>query len=124
MGIALLSFLVIFILLASGGMLLFYRQPVVQRISTVVTSRAEISELSDTPHSKAAWFRGVLQQLERVVPKSQAEMSVVKQRLTRAGFRGESAVKMFYGAKAICPVLVCLGAVASGFTDTAPSSAM
>jgi tight adherence protein C len=120
MGIALLSFVVIFILVASGGMLLFYRQAAVQRISTVVTSRAEMSELSDTSHSKTAWFAGVVQQLARVVPKSQAEMSVVKQRLTRAGFRTESAVKMFYGAKVICPLLFCVGAIAAGFTEDSP----
>jgi tight adherence protein C len=119
MGIAIFSFLIVFFLVTSGGLLLFYRQSAIQRISTVVTSRPEMSELSNT-RSKGAWFSGVVQKFERVVPKSQAEISVVKQRLTRAGFRSESAVKMFYGAKAICPVLVCVGAIASGFTANAP----
>ena len=36
---------------------------------------------------------------DSVLPKSQAEVSVVKQRLIRAGYRKESTVKVFYGSK-------------------------
>ena len=42
-------------------------------------------------------------QLERLVPRSQSELSVVQQRLIRAGYRNESAVKFFYGAKIAGP---------------------
>ena len=36
-----------------------------------------------------------------MVPKSQAEVSVVRQRLIRAGYRTDSAIKIFYGAKVL-----------------------
>jgi tight adherence protein C len=120
MGIAVVSFLVIFLLITSGGLLLFYRQAMLQRISSVVTSRPELSEVSNAPHGKTVWLGGMVQQLERVVPKSQAEISVVQQRLTRAGYRKESAVKIFYGAKVLCPIALCILAVITGFTSDSP----
>ncbi len=56
---------------------------------------------------------GMVQQFEHVLPKSQAEISVVQQRLIRAGYRKDSAIKLFYGAK----VLVPLGPVRGGIRD-------
>ena len=55
---------------------------------------------------------GVVEQFENVLPKSQAEVSVVQQRLHRAGFRNESAVKIFYGCKVLVPLLLCAMALA------------
>jgi hypothetical protein len=48
---------------------------------------------------------GVVEHFENVLPKSQAEVSVILQRLQRAGFRDESAVKIFYGSKVLFPML-------------------
>jgi tight adherence protein C len=48
------------------------------------------------------------------LPKSQAEVSIVLQRLQRAGFRSESAVKIFYGTKVLIPLLLCLLCLVSG----------
>ncbi len=41
MGFAAFAFLVIFLLIASGGLLLFYREAMLQRISAVVTPRVK-----------------------------------------------------------------------------------
>jgi tight adherence protein C len=59
-------------------------------------------------------FRGVVERMERILPKSQAEMSVVRQRLARAGYRNDSALKLFYGAKVCLPIVLCLVALATG----------
>ena len=123
MGIALFSFIVIFLLIVSGGLLLFYRQAMIQRISSVVTSRPEISELSDASPKPGAWFGGMLQQLAGIIPKSQAEISIVQQRLIRAGYRRESAIKIFYGAKVLCPIVLCILALVTGFADYSPFTA-
>jgi tight adherence protein C len=120
MGMAVFSFLVIFLLIVSGGLLLFFRQPTVQRISSVVTSRPGMSALAGTPRSRAFSISQIVQQLERVVPKSQAELSVVRQRLVRAGYRRDSDLKAFYGAKALCPVALCIFAAASGAVGFSP----
>jgi tight adherence protein C len=120
MGMAVFSFLVIFLLIVSGGLLLFYRQTTLQRISSVVTARPGMSELSDTPRPRALSIGQMVQKLERVVPRSQAEVSVVRQRLIRAGYRGDSALRAFYGAKALCPVALCILAAASGAAGFSP----
>src|ERR1700704_4612735 len=120
MGMAVFSFLVIFLLIVSGGLLLFYRQAAGPSHSSVVTSRPGMSALAGTPRSRAFSISQIVQQLERVVPKSQAEVSVVRQRLIRAGYRRDSALKAFYGAKSLCPVALCIFAAASGAVGFSP----
>jgi tight adherence protein C len=44
----------------------------------------------------------------------------VAQRLTRAGYRGEQAVKVFYGAKVLTPLLLCVIAGVSGLANLGP----
>ncbi len=57
---------------------------------------------------------GVVEHFENVLPRSQAEVSVALQRLQRAGFRDESAVKIFYGSKVLVPLLLCLLVLVTG----------
>ena len=104
MGIAVVSFIVVFLLITSGGLLLFYRQAMLQRISAVVTPRAKRGDLMSTLQQTGSSLGGMVEQLDRVVPKSQAEVSMVEKRLIRAGYREESAVKIFYGAKVLVPM--------------------
>src|SRR5260370_35496290 len=59
-------------------------------------------------------FGWMVGQLERVLPKSQAEVSVVQQRLIRAGYRKDSAVNLFYGAKVLVPLALCSLALVTG----------
>jgi tight adherence protein C len=110
------TFFVIFLLIASGGLLLFYREAMLQRISAVVTPRGKQGALLSTIQ-KAGFssFGGMVGQLERVLPKSQAEVSVVQQRLIRAGYRKDSAVSLFYGAKVLVPLALCVLALITGF---------
>jgi tight adherence protein C len=120
MGIAAISFILVFLLFASGGLLLFYRQAMFQRMSTIVTPRDERRDLLGTIHQTGLSVKGMLEYFERVLPKSQAEQSVVQQRLIRAGFRSDSAVKIFYGVKVLVPISFCIVAVATGFADVNP----
>src|ERR1700757_3318681 len=53
-------------------------------------------------------------QLERILLKSQAEVSVAQQRLIRAGYRNEAAVKILYGAKLLVPAGLCLLVLITG----------
>jgi tight adherence protein C len=63
---------------------------------------------------------GVVEHFEHVLPKSQAEISVALQRLTRAGFRNESAVRIFYGYKVFVPLALCAVALLSGLASLSP----
>jgi tight adherence protein C len=63
---------------------------------------------------------GVVEHFEHVLPKSQAEVSVVLQRLTRAGYRNESAVRVFYGYKVFVPLALAAIALVSGLAKLSP----
>jgi tight adherence protein C len=55
-------------------------------------------------------------QLERLVPKSQSELSVVQRRLVRAGYRNDTILKFFYGAKLLVPLILCLIVATTGLS--------
>jgi tight adherence protein C len=111
------SFFVIFLLIASGGLLLFYREAMIERISAVVTPRGKRAALLSTIQQTGSSFSGMVEHLERVLPKSQAEVSVAQQRLIRAGYRKDSAVKLLYGAKVLVPLALCSLALATGLAQ-------
>jgi tight adherence protein C len=56
----------------------------------------------------------VVEQFERIVPKTQAEVSVMRRRLIRAGYRKESSIKVLYGAKVLVPLVLCAAVLLSG----------
>ncbi len=108
MGIAILSFICVFFLIASAGILLFYRQSMVKRISSVVAQSQPRASFADTLRSTGTSLSSMVKQFERVVPKSQAETSVIQQRMIRAGYRKDSTLSIFYGAKVLIPAALCL----------------
>jgi tight adherence protein C len=118
MQIALFSFVALFLLIASGGMLLFYRQSMSRRVADVVSANPKKADLLDTIHHTGSLLSGLVEQLNRVLPKSEAEVSLVKKRFVRAGFREETAFRVFYGTKVLIPLLLCI--VASGLATTNP----
>jgi tight adherence protein C len=106
MGIATLTFVVIFVLLSSAGLLLFYREAMVQRLSDLLTpGRKKAGFLGTLQQTGTSLGQNMIDQLERLVPRSQSELSVVQRRLVRAGYRNDSAVKFFYGAKILTPAV-------------------
>ncbi|MGO8720239.1 MAG: type II secretion system F family protein [Acidobacteriaceae bacterium] len=120
MGIAVFAFLVIFLLFVSGGLLLFYREAMMQRIHAVVMPEAKQPSLSDALEHAGRALGGVVEQFDRVLPRSQAEVSVARRRLISAGYRTDSAVKNFYGAKVLVPVLLCVLVTITGAAHASP----
>lgn len=120
MGFALIAFFVVFLLIASAGLLLFYREAMITRVSAVITPQAKQGGLRNTIHQTGSTLSSVMEQFEKVVPKSEKEVSVVQQRLIHAGFRDDQAVKMFYGAKVLTPLLFCLLLLISGLGSNSP----
>lgn len=114
MGFAAFAFLAIFLLIASGGLLLFYREAMLQRVSDVVTPRVKQPGLWNAIRRTGFSLGNMVEHLERVLPRSQAEVSVVEQRLIRAGYRNESAVNIFYGVKVLVPLALCLLVLVTG----------
>jgi tight adherence protein C len=118
MGIAAASFLAIFILITSAGLLLFYREAMVQRLTDLVNPNRKKAGVFGTLQQTGRSVGGnMMGQLERLVPRSQGELSVVQRRFVRAGYRGEGTIKFFYGAKALVPLCFCLLLATTGLAE-------
>jgi tight adherence protein C len=120
MGYAIVAFCVVFLLIVSGGLLLFYREAMLQRISEVINPQPKQKSLLSAIQQTGLSIGGVVEHFENVLPKSQAEVSVILQRLSRAGFRDEATVKVFYGSKVLVPILLCILAWVSGAGKLSP----
>lgn len=120
MGVAVFAFLVIFALITSAGLILFYREAMLQRIAAVTSLRPKPKGFIGTIQQTGISLGTMVEQFERVMPKSQAEVSIVKQRLIRAGYREESAIKLFYGAKIVTPLLLCALLLVTGIGHFSP----
>ena len=117
MGFAIFAFCGVFLMIVSGGLLLFYREEMLQRISDAINPQPKEKSLLTAIQQTGLSIGGVIEHFENVLPKSQAEVSIVLQRLQHAGFRDESAVKIFYGSKVLVPLLFCILVLVSGLGD-------
>jgi tight adherence protein C len=109
MGFTILVFIVFFLLLVSGGLLLFYREAMVRRISEAISLHPKRKpSLSSVIQQTGTSVADVIERFENVLPKSDAEVSVTQKRLQHAGYRNENAVKFFYGSKVLMPLLLCI----------------
>src|SRR5579863_114327 len=120
MTFAVISFLIAFLLIASGGLLIFYRDTIQERISAALYPRANKKTITTTLEETRHVLGGVVEHFEKILPRSQAEISVVQQRLVRAGMRSDTAVKSFYGAKVMTPVLLILLSWVTGLMHLSP----
>src|SRR6185312_6463291 len=109
MGVAVFAFIVIFLLFGSAGLILFYREAILQRIASVTSGRGERKPkgIVSTIHQTGLSLSVVVEQFEKVMPKNERDISSARQKLIRAGFRGESAIKILQGSKLFVPVVLC-----------------
>lgn len=117
MGLAVFAFIVAFVLVGTAGLLVFYRIGMTQRLSTAVSSgnrEAWLKRVSRGASSVAV--RTVLEPLEKIVPRSAREVSIIRSRLIRAGLREESHLRTFYASKVFVPICLAFLAVSSGLT--------
>jgi tight adherence protein C len=114
MRYAIFAFGVIFLLFVSGGLLLFYREAMFKRISEVINPHPKQKSLLNAIQQTGISIGGVVERFDNVLPKSKAETSVTVQRLQRAGYRGESALKVFNGSKIVTPIVLCILCLVSG----------
>lgn len=121
MELALIAFLAIFVLIASGGLLIFYRAGMTQRLSAVITPDSERYSWVNwfKPSRAGSSIKALIQPLDKILPKSPQEISVAQKRLIQAGYREDSHVRLFYGAKVLVPLGLCLLVPVSGVTEQA-----
>jgi tight adherence protein C len=122
MALVIVSFCVAFLLIATIALLMFYRDALPQRIAEAINPRPQKAKTNVVKAIRESGMSigGVVGHFEHVLPKSQAEVSVTRQRLTTAGIRTESAVRVFYGYKVFIPLLLCGIALVSGAAKFSP----
>jgi tight adherence protein C len=120
MAFAIISFIVAFLLIGTGGLLIFYRDRIQDRISAALYPKANKKTISSTLEETRHVIGGVVEHFEKVLPRSQAEISVVQQRLVRAGIRGDGAARLFYGAKVIVPLSLVIIVLITGIAHFSP----
>ncbi len=120
MGFAFLTFGAVFLLFASGGVLLFYREVMLKRISEAISPNREQKTLISSIKKTGFSIGHIVERFEQMMPKSDQEVSVMLQRLTRAGYRNEHAMKIFYGCKVLTPLTLSALAMVSGVAHFGP----
>jgi tight adherence protein C len=86
---------------------MFYREAMVQRISAVIWDRPRKEGIGGKLRKTGSSMTVVAEKIQSVVPKSKSEVGIVQQRLIRAGFRNDVAMKYFYACKVIVPLAFC-----------------
>jgi tight adherence protein C len=117
---AILAFVAVFVLIGSIGVLMFYREAALDRISQVISPRHKQKTLAETFQNTGSSIGNVVKKFENLMPKSEKEISVIKTRMQRAGFRNENAIKVFYGCKVLLPLTLAVIAAVSGIASLSP----
>lgn len=120
MLVMILAFLGSFGFVVTLGLLLFYRDIAFQRLSDVVGRRLPTSRLDRLIHPDRDAVQQIIKPFQNVVPRSAQEVSVVQKRLIRAGYRRDSNVNVFYGAKVLTPLTLSVFATLSGLYAMGP----
>jgi len=118
----LVSFLATFGLLVSAGLLLFYRDTVMDRLQAIVEPRGDSSLgfFGRLLQRKPTSLESIVKPFQNVLPRSVAEASIVQKRLMRAGYRDASAVNIFYGGKVLVPISLSVFATVTGLYQMSP----
>ena len=118
MGVAVVAFVGVFALIAAVLLLVFYRETIQSRISAVINPQvAKQKSLKATILDTRSALGGVVERFERVVPRSEAEAGQVRSRLIRAGYREDNAVKFYYSAKVLVPLVLCIIVSITGYAS-------
>ena len=119
MGLAAVAFIAVFVLIGTAGLLVFLRTGMTQRLASAVEPYSERETWLGRLRSNrsADSIKAVIQPFDRILPKSPQEVSVAQKRLMRAGYRKDSHLTIFYGSKALLPILLCVLVAISGVTS-------
>jgi len=121
MGIIIFIFCDVFLLVACALLILSKRESVVRRLSQAIDLRPKRQRsFKAALQQTGSSLGGVMGHLEQVLPKSEKEKSIVQQRLVNAGFRNDSAVKVFYGAKVLIPLILAALLTVTGLAKLNP----
>ncbi len=118
---AIFVFFIFFLLVTSGLLIMFYRQPVLRRLASVIES-------SDGPRidreTKAerfgSAFHALAEKIQKAFPKGANEVSVTQKRLVLAGYRRDAHLNALYASKVLLPLSLCVLALVTGLYQWQP----
>jgi len=121
MPLLILAFVATFGLVCSAGLLVFYRDAVMERLSAVAEERLNAkARLAWLLPRKRSTVEQIVRPFQNVLPRSASEVSALQKRLISAGYRDESAVNIFYGAKIFVPLALSALVVVTGLYQWNP----
>jgi len=122
MTLALVTFLAIFLLITSIGLLIFYRETMLQRLASAISPDAGSpkNKLTQWLEVYSKKSQSVIAPFQKVLPRSPEEVSVIQKRLIRAGYRKDSHVNLFYASKVLVPILLAFLVTVTGVYDYGP----
>ena len=122
MTLALVTFLAIFLLITSIGLLIFYRETMLQRLASAISpdvgsSKNKLTQWLEVYSKKS---QSVIAPFQKVLPRSPEEVSVIQKRLIRAGYRKDSYLNLFYASKVLVPISLAFLVTVTGVYDYGP----
>jgi tight adherence protein C len=99
------AFVIVFLLLSSGLLLLFYRDALSRRLSSVLVERGRPGLLERWKRTSAAETAAIGAELIRRTTPGESKARAVQHRLILAGYRQEFHGKLFSASKVGVPVL-------------------
>lgn len=122
MQLILIAFLATFVLTASVLLLVFRRDVVLSRLSLLVGDRNKTSRFTveGILPAQQASVETLVKPFQNILPRSSAEVSVIKMRLIRAGYRDRNAVNIFYGCKVLVPLVLGALVTVTGIYESGP----
>jgi tight adherence protein C len=105
--ITLIVFVGLAVAVAAAGMKLYVRPK--EAMERVVGG---IEQTENVPLHPSLAFHELIKRLGNIVPQSPKDVTVMQRRLIRAGIRNENALKVLYGAKAVCGIILPLATTA------------
>ena len=122
MLLVIIAFLGSFGVILTVGLLLFYRDAALARLSSLVEPRlgSRFALVGRILHPDRKAVEQILKPFQSVLPRSAQETSVTQKRLIRAGYRKDSHVNVFYGAKVVVPLGLTLLATATQVYTVGP----
>lgn len=119
MGLVLITFIAVFVLIGSAGLLIGWRAGMTSRLSVAIAPHAEAESWLERlkPHRAGESIRAAIEPFDRVLPKSPQEVSVSQKRLIRAGLREDAHLRILYGSKVVVPIAASLLVAVSGVTE-------
>jgi len=117
----LLTFIAVFFFVLSGGLLVFHRDVLLQRLANVVSPQTEAAESwweRLIRMRTTASLAKVVDPFQRVLPRSPEELTVAQRRLVLAGYRKDVHVNILYGSKVIIPIFLTVLATVTGLYES------